>query len=142
LVGFPWHATREACYSEYAERVLILEYDLLASRPADVFKLVYEFLGEAPFAHDFSRVEYDAPEFDAQLGMDGLHRVRAEVKPSPRKTILPPDLFQRYAQLSFWRDLKDSKAFRIVVQGSAEKQRETMPEPAQAIAPQGTQSSG
>ena len=136
LVGFAWHALREACYSEFAERVLLLEYDLLASRPADVFKLIYEFLGEAPFAHDFSKVEYDAPEFDAQLGMDGLHRVRAQVKPQSRKTILPPDLFTRYAQLSFWRDLKDSKAFRIVTQASAEKQRETMPQPAQAIAPE------
>jgi sulfotransferase len=107
--------------------VLVLEYDLLASRPADVFKLVYEFLGEKPFAHDFVNVEYDAPAFDAQLGLDGLHRVHPEVKARPRKTILPPDLFQRYAQLSFWRDLKDSKAFRIFSQGTAEKQRETMP---------------
>jgi sulfotransferase len=136
LVGFSWHALREACYSDYAERVLILEYDLLVTRPADVFKLVYDFLGETPFAHDFTKVEYDAPEFDAQLGMDGLHRVHPEVKARPRQTILPPDLFQRYAQLSFWRDLKDSKAFRIVTQPSAEKQRETMPEPAATIAPQ------
>jgi sulfotransferase len=67
--------------------------------------------------------------------MDGLHRVRAQVQPQSRRTILPPDLFQRYAQLSFWRELKDSKAFRIVGQG-AEKQRETMPQPAQAIAPE------
>jgi sulfotransferase len=136
LVGFAWHATREACYSEFAERVLLLEYDLLVTRPADVFKLIYEFLGEPPFDHDFLNVEYDAPEFDAQLGMDGLHRVQPEVKPRPRQTILPPDLFKRYAQLSFWRDLKDSKAFRIVAQPSAEPQQQTMPEPAQAIAPE------
>jgi len=135
LVGFAWHGLREACYSEYAERVLLLEYDLLTARPAEVFKLVYDFLGEAPFPHDFARVEYDAPEFDAQLGMDGLHRVRPQVKPLARPTILPPDLFKRYAQLAFWRDLKDSKAFRIVQQAGAEKQSETMPEPAQAITP-------
>ena len=135
LVGFAWHALREACYSEYAERVLLLEYDLLTTRPGEVFKLVYEFLGEAPFAHDFAKVEYDAPEFDAQLGMDGLHRVRPQVKPQARETILPPDLFKRYAQLAFWRELKDSKAFRIVRQASSEKQSETMPEPAQAITP-------
>ena len=51
-------------------------------------------------------------------------------------TILPPDLFRRYAQLAFWRDLKDSKAFRIVRQSSAEKQSETMPDPEPAIAPE------
>lgn len=136
LVGFAWHATREACYSEFAPRVLVLEYDLLTQRPSEVFKLIYEFIGEAPFAHDFANVEYDAPEFDAQLGMDGLHRVRAKVLPQSRPTILPPDLFKRYAQLSFWRDLKDSKAFRIVSQPTAEKQRETMPDPVQPIAPE------
>lgn len=137
LVGFAWHALREACFSEYAERVLVLEYDLLTLRPGEVFDLVYEFLGEKRFKHDFKNVEYDAPAFDAQLGLDGLHRVHPQVKPRSRKTVLPPDLFKRYAQLSFWRDLKDSKAFRIVRQASAnEKQSETMPEPAQAIAPE------
>jgi len=136
LVGFSWHALREACYSEFADRIIVLEYDLLTVRPADVFRLLYQFLDEEPFAHDFTAVEYDAPQFDAQLGLDGLHRVHREVKPRPRKTILPPDLFQRYGQLSFWRDLKDSKAYRIVTQGTAEKQRDTMPEPSPAIAPQ------
>jgi hypothetical protein len=61
--------------------------------------------------------------------------LRSQWRGWPRPTILPPDLFKRYAQLSFWRDLKDSKAFRIVSQSTAEKQRETMPEPAQPIAP-------
>ncbi len=132
LVGFPWHALKEACYADHAERVLILEYDLLVSRPAEVFPLIYRFLGEEPFAHDFAAVEYDAPAFDAQLGLDGLHRVHPEVKPRPRKTILPPDLFTRYSQLAFWRDLKDSKAFRVVVQSTGTPQKETMPTPAAA----------
>jgi hypothetical protein len=48
---------------------------------------------------------------------------------------MSPDLFKRYAQLSFWRDLKDSKAFRIVSQPTAEKQRETMPEPVHSGVP-------
>ena len=134
LVGFAWHALREACYSEFAERVLLLEYDLLVTRPGEVFKLVYEFLGEPLFKHDFAKVEYDAPAFDAQLGLDGLHRVHPQVKPRPRQTILPPDLFQRYSQLAFWRHLENSPAFRIVVQDGTEKQQETMPEPERTIA--------
>ena len=116
LVGYGWHALREACYGEHADRLVIVEYDLLAHRPADVLRLIYQFIGEEPFEHDFEAVEYDAPAFDAQLGLDGLHRVHRTVAPRPRQTILPPDLFQKYANLAFWRDLQDSRAFRIVAQ--------------------------
>lgn len=116
LVGYPWHALREACYSDFADRLIIVEYDLLTARPQEVFKLLYDFLGEEPFDHDFENVEFDAPEFDAQLGLVGLHRVDRTVVPRQRETILPPDLYQRYDNISFWRNLSDSKAFRIVVQ--------------------------
>ena len=133
LVGFPWHALREACFSEYAERIVIVEYDLLTTRPKDVFKLIYEFLEEPWFEHDFENVEYDAPEFDTQLGVDGLHRVHKTVAPRTRPTILPPDLFERYSKLAFWRDLQKSKAYRIVAQGGPEKQATQMPEPTQKI---------
>ena len=141
LVGYPWHALREACYSEFADRLVLVDYDLLVARPADVMKLLYEFLGEPHFDHDFESVEYDAPAFDAQLGLDGLHRVHKKVEPRPRKTILPPDLFQRYAQLSFWQNLPDSAAYRIVVE-QAEPQQETMPEPKQKIAIKDQQGDG
>ncbi|MFC3612520.1 sulfotransferase family protein [Lutimaribacter marinistellae] len=114
LVGYPWHALREACYSEFADRLVIVDYELLIRRPAEVMKLLYEFLGEEPFEHDFEAVTYDAPAFDAGLGLDGLHRVHRTVAPRPRDTILPPDLFEKYANLAFWRDLPNSKAFRIV----------------------------
>lgn len=132
LVGFPWHALREACYSEHAERIVLVEYDLVTHRPRDVFKLIYEFLGEPWYEHDFSDVQYDAPEFDAQLGLDGLHRVHKVVEPRARQTILPPDLFERYSKIAFWRDLQKSKAYRIVAQGG-EQQQATMPEPKQKI---------
>lgn len=127
LVGFAWHALKEACYSDYAERIVIVDYDLLTQRAPEVFSLLYQFLGEAPYAHDFQAVSYDAPAFDAQLGLEGLHRVHPEVAPRARSTILPPDLFERYAKLAFWRDLPKSKAFRIVQQGSAKDQQQSMP---------------
>jgi len=135
LVGYAWHAMREACYSEFADRLVIVDYDLLTLRPTEVFKLLYEFLGEDPFEHDFTSVEYDEPQFDAQLGLDGLHRVHPTVAPRPRKTILPPDLFERYSNMAFWRDMKDSAAFRIIAESpEAEKpQAQNFPDGAQPI---------
>lgn len=118
LVGFPYHALREACWGEFAEQLVIVDYDLLVARPRDVLSLIYQFLGEEPFEHDFDAVDYDAPEFDTQLGVSGLHKVHPKVGPRPRQTILPPDLFERYANMAFWRDLKNCKAYRIVSQPS------------------------
>lgn len=133
LVGYPWHALREACYSDFADRLVIVEYDLLVNRPSEVIKLLYEFLDEELFDHDFTDVDYDAPQFDQQLGLQGLHRVHKKVEPRPRQTILPPDLFERYSKLAFWRELPNSKAFRIVAQPAETPAQETMPQPQHLI---------
>jgi len=121
LVGFPYHALREACWGEHAEQLIIIDYDLLVARPAEVLPLIYEFIGEEPFEHDFDNIVYDEPDFDSQLGVSGLHKVHSKVAPRPRQTILPPDLFERYSNMAFWRDLKNCKAFRIVNQPSEEQ---------------------
>jgi len=41
--------------------------------------------------------------------------VRAKVEFKPRKTILPPDLFERFNGLSFWEESSYSKASVIVI---------------------------
>jgi sulfotransferase len=76
LVGFPWAALKEAYYGEHAKSLLVVDYDLLTQAPEKVLRLIYEFMGEPWFAHDFEHVEYDAPAFDEALGLSGLHRVR------------------------------------------------------------------
>jgi sulfotransferase len=119
LVGFPWAALKEAYYGEHAKSLLLIEYDLLAQAPEKVMRLVYEFLGEPWYEHDFNNVQYDAPEFDQALGLDGLHRVRAKVAVQQRQTILPPDLFSQYSSLSFWNEDTASAANVIRITGSS-----------------------
>lgn len=113
VVGFAWSALKEAYYGEQSGALLLLDYDILTKRPRETMRLVYEFLGEPAFEHDFEAVEYDEPEFDTQLGAPGLHSVRRRVEHTARRTVLPPDLFERYAGLSFWQDPAGSAAFRI-----------------------------
>ncbi|MBS1188760.1 MAG: sulfotransferase [Rhodocyclaceae bacterium] len=115
LVGFPWAALKEAFYGEQAASLLLVEYDLLANAPQKVLPLIYQFIGEEPFDHDFENVHYDAPAFDAQLGMSGLHKVRPQVGFEARNTILPPDLFEKYSELSFWKNNSGSLANIIAV---------------------------
>ena len=116
LVGFAYSALREACWGEQAHRLLIVEYELLTRAPDRVMELVYGFLGEPPFPHDFDAVDYDAPEFDAQLGLAGLHRIRPKVEHRARRSVLPPDLFERYSNMAFWRELSGSRAHIIAAQ--------------------------
>jgi sulfotransferase len=115
LVGYAWSALKEAYYGEHAGALLVVEYEMLAQAPEKVLRLIYEFIGEPWFPHDFERVHYDAPSFDEALGISGLHRVRPRVAIESRRTVLPPDLFEKYTQLSFWRDGQGSGAHVIRV---------------------------
>ena len=111
LVGFSWSAIKEAFYSEQAKSLLVVDYDLLANAPEKVLRLVYQFLGEPWYeGHDFNKLEFDAPEFDSALGLAGLHKVRPQVAFAPRRTLLPPDLFEQYNNMSFWLDTANSVA--------------------------------
>ncbi len=110
LVGFPWAALKEAVYGEHASSLLLVDFDLLTSAPGKVMDLIYDFLGEPRFEHSFSGIAFDQQAFDQQLGLPGLHKVHPNVAPVRRPTLLPPDLFERLDAMSFWRDLKDSRA--------------------------------
>ncbi|MEG4804090.1 sulfotransferase [Microcoleus sp. ARI1-B5] len=114
LVGYAYNALQEAFYSEQSASLLLVDYDLLTIKPAKTMSLIYQFLGEEPFEHDFENVQYQEPEFDNKLKTTGLHQVRAQVEFKPRKTILPPDLFERFDGLSFWTEATNSRASAIV----------------------------
>ena len=102
VLGFAWNALKEGINSEQADRLLLLRYETLTTRPAEAFAAVYDFIGAPRFAHDFDNVEFDAEAFDKRLGAPGLHRVRRNVEPPARRSVLPPDLFSRHIADSFW----------------------------------------
>lgn len=106
MFGFAFNALREAVYGPHANRLLLLRYESLSTNPLSAIAAVYDFLGEELFAHDPHHIEpcYDMVEFDIRLGTPGLHDVRRAVQPRTRPTLLPPDLFQRYAGDVFWDD--------------------------------------
>lgn len=115
LVGLAYSALKEAYYSQEGRAMLVVDYDLLVQRPQHVLPLIYQFLGEEPFAHDFDGLEFDTPEYDEGLGLTGLHKIRRKVSFEARETILPPDLFEQYAKLSFWYNVSASRTNVLVV---------------------------
>lgn len=112
-VGGAWTALKEAYYGEYSDRLLLVDYDLLTQHPARTLELIYQFIEEPVFEHDFDSVEYEQSAFDEKLGVKGLHTVRKKVEFKPRRSILPPDLFARYQEMDFWQD-KTGTAANIV----------------------------
>jgi sulfotransferase len=47
-------------------------------------------------------VVYDEPDYDALLGMPGMHKVKQEVEYRERQPGIPPDLFSRLSSANFW----------------------------------------
>ena len=114
LIGFSYNALKEGFYSENSEILLLVDYEILTQNPAQALEVIYEFLEEDLFQHDFENVEYDEPKFDKNLNTPGLHKVRSKVEYKPRTTILPPDLFEQFNNMSFWKEPSQSKANIIV----------------------------
>ncbi|HNI74849.1 MAG TPA: sulfotransferase [Accumulibacter sp.] len=115
LVGLPWHSLKEGFYAEQGHALLVIDYELLARRPGEVVPLIYRFLGEEPYSHDFERLAFETPDYDHELGIKGMHKVRPRVSFDQRTSVLPPDLFRQYAQMSFWLNTTGSRANVITV---------------------------
>lgn len=103
LVGYALDALREAYYGAESSRIMLLEYDDLCHDPEASISRLYDFIDQPHFKHDFNNVEYEADNFDLQLGAKGLHTIRRKVEFIERPTILPPDLFHRFQNDMFWR---------------------------------------
>jgi sulfotransferase len=106
MVGFAWNALREAVFGGQADRLLLVRYESLTTRPLLVLDTIYDLIGEPAFAHDPNHIEptYDMIDFDVRLGTPGLHHVRSAVRAETRPTVLPPDLFERFERDAFWND--------------------------------------
>lgn len=110
IVGSAWSALKEAYYGEHSEKLLLVDYDLLAIHPKKALSLIYDFIGEPHFEHDFDNVEFSHDEFDYTIGVKGLHAVKRKVEYKTRKSILPPDLFKKYSEMAFWKDTSGTAA--------------------------------
>lgn len=117
-VGSAWTALKEAYYGEYSEKLLLIDYDVLVQKPEQCIRLLYQFLDEEEYSHDFNHIEYDDRGFDNNIGAEGLHKVKSKVSYKPRRTILPPELFKEYSEMAFWQDASGTSASIIKVKAN------------------------
>ena len=106
MVGYSYNALKEAFFGENAGRMMLLQYETLTADPKKALDAVYQFIGEPRATHNFEAIEFDASEYDRRAGTPGLHDVRPKVsaRMAKRETVLPPDLFRRFENDSFWRN--------------------------------------
>jgi sulfotransferase len=115
LVGFAWTGLRQAYYGPDADRLLLVKFETLTANPSRALEAIYDFLDIPPFKHDFNDVDFNVDEFDKYLGTPGLHSVGRQVKAETRAPVLPPDLFNRVANDSFWKDpVQNTRRVKIV----------------------------
>ena len=72
MVGYALDALKEGFFGAEGARMILVEYQALARAPQATLELLYRFLGEPFFQHDFENVEYNADEFDFALGTPRL----------------------------------------------------------------------
>lgn len=112
-LGGALNGLKQAFYSEFADRLIVVRYDSLVQRPAEVMRALYEAIGEESAEHDFKNVRYEEAEFDKALGLPGFHTVGRKVEPRPRPTCLPLELFQQHTRC-FWDDDPNPRNVRIL----------------------------
>lgn len=104
VVGFSLAGLRSAYYGAHNHKLLVIEYDNLARFPQETMADIYKVIGEAPFEHDFNKIEPipGAHEFDMDLSTPGLHDLKPTVVYEPRPAVLPPDILNSLPG-PFWR---------------------------------------
>jgi sulfotransferase len=103
-VGQAYNAIRDAVTRGWRDRMCFIEYDELTAQPARTLARIYDFLGEAPAAHDFEHVEQVTVEDDFVYGFKDLHVIRQKVEPQPPQ----------------WRKVYDDAVFQSPVWQSIE----------------------
>jgi len=119
VVGSAWTALKEAYYGDDSGRLLLIDYDLLVQHPERTLQLLYQFINEPVYQHDFNNVDYQENDFDQKLGVKGLHTVKRKVEFKTRASILPPDLFAKYSEMAFWEDNTGTSASIISPKSNA-----------------------
>lgn len=96
VFGYAWRVLTEAFHGPFADRLILVDYQKLATEPNKVLRRLTHLLQLPEHRYDYANVSTrDAEAFDQAVGTPELHRVRPVVSYQPRTCILPPDVVAR-----------------------------------------------
>ncbi len=101
-IGFALNGLKQGVYGGEHDMILLVNYDDLCLKPKEVMQDIYKFIGEPYYEHDFNNVEASYDEFDKDVNLTGMHKVRKTLNHQVREPIIPPDLWHQTEPLSFW----------------------------------------
>lgn len=116
LVGKTIENLSSAMFSEYADRLLLLDYDYLCAHPEQALSEIYKFTELKPFKHDFQNLNFKAEKFDELLSTPNLHKVEGPVEIRQRRSILPPHIFASLQSYDTWSGTTNSRATTLFLE--------------------------
>lgn len=104
-IGIAYNRIRDVLARGFKDRILFVEFDHLTKYPEQVMPIIYKFIDEPIFKHDFNNVKQTTIENDLEHGIPELHTIRNQIKPvvSNAKTILGEEIWKKYHNAQFWR---------------------------------------
>jgi sulfotransferase len=111
-VGRAFNAIRDAVTRGWRDQMLFVEFEALTRKPEKAMEVVYNFIGEPAFEHDFENVRQITFEDDSAHGFKDLHVIRSKVEPVPSRwssiydpTVFRAPVWKRIEKLAaFWRE--------------------------------------
>jgi sulfotransferase len=119
VIGASYLALKEAFYGINSDKLLLIEYDYLSNFPEKTISTIYNFIEEQSYEHNFNNLNFTSEKYDKKLGLKELHSVRKQLSFKKRESILPPDLFDKYSNMEFWKSENSSKA-KILIKNKGE----------------------
>lgn len=103
-VGLAYNRLVDAVKRGYSDRILFVDFDDLTQKPEETMKLIYDFLGEEYYKHDFNNVKQVTFENDNVHGIKDLHKIRKKVEPmKPKWPEILGQEFNYLGQMNFWK---------------------------------------
>ncbi|MDF0600726.1 sulfotransferase [Psychromarinibacter sp. C21-152] len=111
IVGNSLNLVQDALAGPLSERMIVIDYDRLLAAPAETMALLYKFLREPAFEHDFEDFSFELPRLDTYLNTPGLHTIRGPLRPPTREMLLPQEMAEKLSkQATAWTEVPGTQA--------------------------------